>query len=330
LSTCSGAAEWPARVAPMLATTRTLPATGAGYGWEWKWDGARVGARLRADGQAKLDSRNDKDMTRTFPEIAAALAVALPGRRVAVDGEVVALDPATGAPDFGRLQHRLGTTATPALRAETPVSYILFDLTHLDDQPTTELPYTTRRALLTELGIVHPLLSVPPHQVGVDPHTLLELAKTHHLEGVVGKRVDSLYRPGRSPAWLKHALRNRIEVVVGGWTPGQGNRANTLGALLLGRPTPDTGDDGMGLRFVGAVGTGWTAATAGRLYQRITELASPTSPFAEPLPRLYTRQARWVRPELIGDVEYRSRTAEGYLRHPSWKGLREDKTLRDL
>jgi bifunctional non-homologous end joining protein LigD len=269
-------------------------------------------------------------MTRTFPEIAAALADALPGRQVGLDGEIVAMDPATGAPEFGQLQQRLGTTATPALQAQTPVSYIVFDLTHLDGHPTIDLPYTQRRAMLADLGINHPSLPVPPHQLDVAPASLLELAKAHHIEGIVGKRLDSPYRPGRSPAWLKHPLRQRIEVVVGGWTHGQGNRTKILGALLLGLPGPDTTPTGQGLVFIGAVGTGWTMATAGHLFRQLADLASDTSPFTEPLPRLYARNARWVRPALIGDVEYRSRTNEGYLRHPSWKGLRLDKTLTDL
>jgi bifunctional non-homologous end joining protein LigD len=159
----------------------------------------------------------------------------------------------------------------------------------------------------------------PPRRIDVAPHTRLDLARTHDIEGVVGKRLDSPYRPGRSPAWIKHALRNRIEV-VGGWLPGKGNRTNQLGALLLGQPTTSPTDGDREITFVGAVGTGWTMATAGRLLQQLTELQSPTSPFSSVLPREYTRDARWVQPELIGDVEYRSRTSEGYLRHPSWKG----------
>src|SRR5882757_6136309 len=196
--------------------------------------------------------------------------------------------------EFGQLQQRLGTVGTPALQAQTPVSYILFDLTHLDGEPTTDLPYTQRRTLLAGLGINHACLLVPPHQLDVAPASLLELAKAHHIEGIVGKRLDSSYRPGRSPAWLKQPLRQRIEVVVGGWTPGQGNRTNTLGALLLGLPGRRTAVDGQGLVFCGAVGTGWTMPTAGRLFRQLAELASDTSPFSEPLPRLYARNARWV------------------------------------
>jgi bifunctional non-homologous end joining protein LigD len=126
----------------MLATARALPASGRGYGWEWKYDGGRAIARIRADGQVRLDSRNAKDFTPAFPEIVTALGEALLGRRVSLDGELIAVDPATGVPDFGRLQHRFGTRPSAVLLAEVPVSYVVFDLLHLDADPTTRLPYT--------------------------------------------------------------------------------------------------------------------------------------------------------------------------------------------
>ncbi|HZZ46587.1 MAG TPA: hypothetical protein VFE65_06860 [Pseudonocardia sp.] len=113
--------------------------------------------------------RHDPDLS----EIAAALAETLSGRQVGLDGEIVAMDPATGAPEFGQLQQRLGTVGTPALQTQTPVSYIVFDLTHLDSQPTTDLPYIQRRTMLTGLGITHPSLLVPPHQLDVAPARLL-------------------------------------------------------------------------------------------------------------------------------------------------------------
>jgi hypothetical protein len=200
-------AELPPPITPMLATARPLPASGTGYGWEWKYDGFRAIARLRADGQVRLDSRNGKDFTTTFPEVATTLTEALPGRRLSLDGELVATNPTTGAPDFAQLQQRLGTHPSAELLARVPVSYVVFDLLHLDNQPTTALPYTERRRLLAELGITHPRLLVPSHQVDVDPLTLLELARTHDIEGVVGKRLTSPYRPGRSPVWIKHAPR---------------------------------------------------------------------------------------------------------------------------
>lgn len=311
----------------MLATARELPRSGSGYGWEWKYDGGRAVARVRADGQVRIDSRNAKDFTPVFPEIAAALTEALPGRSLTLDGEVIAPHPDTGVPDFGQLQQRFGVHPSAELLARVPVSYVVFDVMHLDGEPTTRLPYTERRRLLAELAISHRRLLVPGHQVDVDPAMLLEVAATHGLEGVVGKRLDSTYHPGRSPAWIKHALRNRIEVVIGGWTPGRGHRGDSLGALLLARPAEH---DPAALEFVGAVGTGWTAAIATRLRQRLDDLATATSPFHQPLPREYARDAHYVRPELVGDVEYRARTTDGYLRHPSWKGLRPDKTRHDL
>jgi bifunctional non-homologous end joining protein LigD len=327
MTDATASADWPPAIAPMLATARPLPSSERGYGWEWKYDGGRAIARIRRDGGVRLDSRNAKDFTSVFPEVAAALAEALPGRQLTLDGELVASSPVTGAPDFAQLQQRFGARPSAELLTRVPVSYVVFDLLHLDGDPIIDLPYVERRRLLSEVGIGHPRLLIPDHQVDVDPHTLLELARTHDIEGIVGKRLDSPYRPGRSPAWLKHALRNRIEVVVGGWTPGQGNRTNTLGSLLLARPAAH---DHAELQFVGAVGTGWTAATARRLLEQLNELATESSPFCAPLPREYARNARYVRPELIGDVEYRSLTGEGYLRHPSWKGLRVDKTLDDL
>jgi bifunctional non-homologous end joining protein LigD len=190
----------------MLATARELHRSGAGYAWEWKHDGGRAIARVRADGQVRLDSRNAKDFTLAFPEVAQALAEALPGRRVTLGGEIIAPDPGTGVPDFGRLQERFGVCPSAELLARVPVSYVVFDLLHLDGQATTRLTYLERRRLLSELAIDHPRLPVPAPQLDADPAMVLQVAAQHGLEGVVGKRLDSTYRSGRSPAWLKHAL----------------------------------------------------------------------------------------------------------------------------
>jgi bifunctional non-homologous end joining protein LigD len=278
-----------------------------------------------------LDSRNAKDFTATFPEIAQAITDALPGRRVALDGEVVAHSPASGAPDFAQLQRRLGLTPSAELLAQVPVHYIVFDLLALDDAPTTALPYETRRRLLAELELAHPRLSVPAHQVDVDPAALFDIAAQHQLEGVVGKRLDSPYRPGRSPAWEKHAIRRRLETAVGGWIPSNAGRGHGLGSLLLGRPAPlrDAGSR-VRVEFVGAVGTGWTQDLARRILAQLSELERPSSPFSTSVPREYTRFAHWVEPQLIIDVDYRNWTPTGYLRHPSFKGLRPDRDLVEL
>lgn len=201
---------WPGRVPPMLATAAPLLGGAAGYGFEWKWDGWRCGARRRADGAVRLDSRNGQDLTTTFPEITMALATVLPGRQVVFDGEIVALSPDTGAPDFARLQQRLGVRPTPERIAAAPATYVVFDLLRLDDTPVADLPYATRRDMLGKLPLFCDRVLVPPHQTGVDPAELMAIAADHHLEGIVSKRLDSLYRPGRSRAWLKHPLRARV------------------------------------------------------------------------------------------------------------------------
>jgi bifunctional non-homologous end joining protein LigD len=155
----------------------------------------------------------------------------------------------------------------------------------------------------------------------VDGRQLLDVARLHGLEGVVGKRMGSRYQPGRrSPAWTKTALWATQEVVVGGWTTGEGRRAGTLGALLLGAY-----DDQGRLRYLGDVGTGFTDRVLDDLVARLVALEQPHSPFDEPVPREHARRAHWTRPELVGEVEYRNLTSDRRLRHTTWRGLRADK-----
>jgi bifunctional non-homologous end joining protein LigD len=247
----------------MLATALHLPINTAGLAVEWKWDGWRCLARRTTDGQVRLDSRAGETLAESFPEIVTALAEAAPGRRLAFDGELVVLGP-TGVPDFERLQRRLAVNPSPTLRERHPVSYIAFDLLDLDGDSTMEMPYEHRRDLLVRLALTHPRLVVPDHQVDVNPDKVMEIANTFGLEGIVCKRRDSRYRPGRSTAWTKHPIRKRLEVVIGGWLPGQ---AGTLGALLVGRPVASTRRR---VEFVGAVGTGWSVAS-GRILQHQLE-----------------------------------------------------------
>jgi bifunctional non-homologous end joining protein LigD len=310
----------------MLASTRPLPTQGAVF--EFKWDGARMAARRRADGAVRLDSRNGKAFAETFPEVSEALSEILPGRRVHLDGEVVAAHPATGAPDFARLQRRLGVTPRPPLLAGVPVKYLVFDVLEIDGTPTVGLPYLERRRLLAELEIEHRALAVPEHHLDVDPVRLLELAAAYDIEGIIGKRAESTYRTGRSTAWVKAVLRKRIEVVVGAWLPaghGQG-----LGALLLGRPSPRQTGTRLRLDYLGSVGTGWSDAAGRELAGQLAALARDTSPFGGPVPPEYARHALWVEPRLVADVEYRTWTAAGMLRHPSYRGLRWDVSAREL
>jgi bifunctional non-homologous end joining protein LigD len=166
---------------------------------------------------------------------------------------------------------------------------------------------------------------VPQAAVGVNGAQLLEVARSHGLEGVVGKRRTARYEPGRrSPAWIKTALLHTQEVVVGGWTAGEGRREKSVGALLLGAY------DGSGsLRYLGHVGTGFTEAALRALLVELRAREQSTSPFDEEVPSEEARKARWVRPELVGEVVYRVLTKEGRLRHAAWRGLRSDKDPAD-
>jgi bifunctional non-homologous end joining protein LigD len=312
----------PSPVSPMLATAGQPPA-GAGWAFEFKWDGVRAVTAVAGD-RFRSHSRRGNEVTAGYPELA-DLTGLLDGRAVLLDGEVVALD-AEGRPDFGLLQHRMHVRSpAPDLVERIPVSYVVFDLLHLDGASLLAEPYDRRRALLEELEIAGPRVRVPPAAAGVSGAQLLEVARAHGLEGVVGKRRAARYEPGRrSAAWVKTALLHTQEVVVGGWTAGEGRRARTIGALLLGAY------DGTGsLRYLGHVGTGFTEAALHSLLGELRVREQPASPFDEEVPRDEARRARWVRPELVGEVVYRVLTREGRLRHAAWRGLRSDKDPAD-
>jgi bifunctional non-homologous end joining protein LigD len=308
----------PAPVAPMLASAGRPPA-GPGWAFEFKWDGVRAVTAV-AGGRLRAHSRRGNDVTGAYPELSDLTAL-LDGRPALLDGEVVSLD-ASGRPDFGQLQHRMHVRSpAPELVERIPVSYVVFDVLHLDGRPLLGEPYDRRRELLEELPLSGGRVRVPPANAGVDGDQLLEVARAHGLEGVVAKRRSARYEPGkRSPAWVKTALLQTQEVVIGGWTAGEGRRTNTVGALLLGAY------DGTGeLRYLGHVGTGFTEAALRDLLERLRPLEQRASPFDEEVPRDEARRARWVRPELVGEVVYRVRTREGRIRHAAWRGLRADK-----
>jgi bifunctional non-homologous end joining protein LigD len=314
--------QLPPPVSPMLATVGDPPA-GAGWTFEFKWDGVRAVTAVAGD-RIRAQSRRGNEVTAGYPELTDLIAL-LDGRPVLLDGEVVALD-REGRPDFGMLQHRMHVRSPdPELVEHIPVSYVVFDLLYLDGASLLREPYDRRRALLEELELAGPRVRVPQAAVGVSGAQLLEVARSHGLEGVVGKRRTSRYEPGRrSPAWIKTALLHTQEVVVGGWTAGEGRRAQTIGALLLGAY------DGSGsLRYLGHVGTGFTEAALRALLVELRAREQSTSPFDEEVPREEARKARWVRPELVGDVVYRVLTKEGRLRHAAWRGLRSDKDPAD-
>jgi bifunctional non-homologous end joining protein LigD len=167
---------------------------------------------------------------------------------------------------------------------------------------------------------------VPAHYVG-GGRDLLDAAQANRLEGVMAKRLDSHYRPGkRSPSWRKVKVRPRQEFVIGGWQPGAGNRTGALGSLLLGYHNPTTGE----LRYAGKVGTGFTSAELTRLGRLLDERATTEPPFSPSPPRPVARTARWVRPELVAEVAFAEWTHDDTLRHPSYLGLRIDKDAADV
>lgn len=309
----------PAFLSPMLATAGRPPQS-PGWAFEFKWDGVRAVIGIAGE-RWRAHSRNGNDLTTSYPELA-GLASAVRGRRLLLDGEVVALD-AAGRPDFPTLQRRMHVKHPPAeLLGQVPVLFYAFDLLVLDGDRITNRDYATRRALLDGLDIdrSQPWLQVPPSIDGMTGAQVLEVARQHRLEGVVAKRRTARYEPGkRSPAWVKTALVQTQEVVVAGWRPGKGRRANGVGSLVLGAH-----DDGSTLRYVGDVGTGFTDRMLDDLAARLAPLSTSDVPFDE-IPREFARGVQWVRPQLVGEVEFRVWTPDGRLRHAAWRGLRADK-----
>jgi bifunctional non-homologous end joining protein LigD len=312
-------AQTPAEVPlPMLATAGQLPdpEDDDRWGYEFKWDGVRAVAAVHG-GVLALSSRKGTDITVRYPELA-PLPAALAGHDAVVDGEIVAMD-AAGRPDFGALQNRMHRTGpeVPRMAAEKPVTYLVFDLLSWDGEDLLGVPYAQRRERLDSLGIAgHRWVATPWFPGG--GAQVLAASQENGLEGVVAKRLNSVYRPGlRGPDWRKIKNFRSQAVVVGGWRPGQGRRAGTLGSLLVGVP-----DDEGRLVYVGHVGTGFTDQDLADLKRMFT--ARKTSPFHGTLPRDVTRDAHWVEPDLVGEVAYAVWTADNRLRHPAWRGVRDD------
>jgi len=309
----------PGPVRPMFARPDVLPPDDGAWALEMKWDGVRALACL--DGQrTRLVSRGGQDITATYPELA-GLAGALPGRPALLDGEVVVLSP-DGWPDFEALQRRIHVSAGVAARlaATTPVTYLSFDLLHLDGQDLLTAPYTRRRELLDSLDLNGGRWQTPPSFTGVPGADLLAVSRQHGLEGVVAKRLASRYEPGkRSGSWLKIKNVQHQEAVVGGWRPGKGLRTGQLGSLLVGIPGPG------GLAYAGHVGTGFTHRTLDLLTGLLAPLRRAGSPFAEELPADHARDAIWAEPSLVVEVVFASWTRAGMMRAPTYRGLREDK-----
>ncbi len=314
---------WP--IPPMKAVPGELPADEAGWAFEIKWDGMRALASVDG-GPLRLQSANLLVITGRFPELA-PLGVALAEHRLVLDGELVAPGP-DGRPDFGALQRRMHVAhPREAQRRATlePVTFMIFDVLHLDGHDVTPLGYRERRTLLADVVVPGPGWQLPAHHDGGDGAALLAAATDQGLEGLLAKRVDSRYEPGRrSRAWRKVKVRRRQEVVVGGWQPGEAGRAGTLGSLLVGY------FEGTALRYAGRVGTGFSGRELRHLQGLLDGLAVPSSPFDPVPPHEVSRRARWAAPELVAEVAFGEWTSAGILRHPAYLGLRADKAAADV
>jgi bifunctional non-homologous end joining protein LigD len=311
----------PEQLVPMLARAGRLPADDADWAFEIKWDGVRA-ITYWQPGELRVESRNLNDVSARYPELR-PLGPQLGSHEAVLDGEIVSFDE-DGRPSFERLQRRMHVASPSAIRRlarEEPVSYVIFDLLYLDGHATIELPYRERRALLEELELRGPAWQTPAYHAG-EGRELLAAAAEQHLEGVVAKRLDSPYRPGRrTDEWLKVKNINRQELVIGGWLPGKGARAERLGALLMGYYEP--GEDGQRiLRYAGRVGTGFDEYDLERLGKNLAEIPRSSSPFSGTQP---PRGANFVEPELVAEIEFRQWTHDRILRHSSYKGLRDDK-----
>jgi bifunctional non-homologous end joining protein LigD len=310
----------PGRIEPMLAKAGPLP-KGGDWAFEIKWDGVRAIGYVDG-GRLRLESRNSKNITPRYPELR-PLGRALGTHEAILDGEIVAFGD-DGRPSFERLQGRMHLTSESQVRRlsqSRPVAYVIFDLLFLDGRSLLELPYLERREKLASLELGGPTWQVPAYHQG-DGAALLEAARAQRLEGIVAKRVDCPYTPGRrSSGWVKVKNVQRTDVVIGGWLKGDGGRAGRLGALAMGAY-----EDGE-LRFVGKVGTGFTDAELKRLQGLLEPLERDASPFTGTQPPKLTR---FVEPVLVASVEYTDITRIGTIRHPSYKGLRDDVDARDV
>ncbi len=314
------ATEMPDVVEPMLARLSTLPPDESSWAFEVKWDGVRAIAHTQP-GRLSFLTRNGNDVSAAYPELR-ALNRALGSHSAILDGEIVAFDD-DGRPSFQALQpriHQRGEAAVRRLAAERPVTYAIFDLLWLDGHSLTDLPYTERRERLDALELEGEHWRVPAYHAGDDAGSaLLKATGEQGLEGVVAKRLDARYAPGRRDgSWLKVKHSRRQELVIGGWTEGRRARARRLGALELGVHDPETGE----LKYAGRVGTGFDEAELDRLGRLLKPLARRRSPFDGRQP---ARGAHFVKPQLVCEVEFGEWTRDGRLRHPRYLGLRDDK-----
>jgi len=302
---------------PMLATLSDPKQMPRGEGWEFeiKWDGYRIVSRV-AGGEAELRTRKDQDYTERFANVAKELAKALKTPDCVVDGEVCALDD-EGRPSFSAMQQG---------KAGTPIVYYVFDLLEVDGEPVVDLPLSERRKRLRKL-LDGRNRTVQFSEGFADGPALYEAAQERRLEGIMGKRLDSKYLPGkRSRDWLKFKTHGEQEFVVVGYTKGKGRREWSFGSLVLAANGPE------GLEWVGNVGTGFDDDEQERLLKKLRPLERKTSPFPKPpkMPRIRKGDIVWVEPKLVAEVSFAEFTHDGRLRAPVYLGLRDDKDASEV
>ncbi len=307
-------APFPTSVTPMLAYLTSAPPAESGWLYEPKLDGYRIVA-MKHGGKVRLSSRHGLDVTQNYPELAAAIA-GQAAREMVLDGEAAALDE-NGRPCFQCLQQYLKSTRS-GQPSPSPLVYYAFDLLYLGGYELNGVPLLQRKKLLgqtvKESGVVRLIAYFEQDGAGV-----YRAATGQGLEGILAKRADSTYEPGqRSHSWLKVKATLSDDFVIGGYSPGQGNRAHSFGALLLGYYDADGK-----LVYSGNVGSGFDEGSLSDLLKRLKAIRSDNSPFAAPLP-LQT-PAVWVRPELVAEVKFAEWTQDGRLRQPVFLRLREDK-----
>jgi bifunctional non-homologous end joining protein LigD len=328
--------KMPRSIDPMLAKPGEVPESDSDeWAYEIKWDGVRV-LGYADRGKWSMQSRRLEDVTARYPELE-RIAEALADHAAVLDGEVVALD-SEGRPRFQLIQSRMGLTTPAAVKAKMdrqPVHYVIFDLLHLDGRNVRELPYLERRELLEGLGLDGPRWRVPRYRLDGGPN-LLEAARRQGLEGVVSKRTDSPYRPGkRTGEWTKTRVWKRQEFVIGGYIPGEGSRAKRVGSVLVGYYDKRRSELRRGqkqvLHFAGGVGSGLKESDLEYLTKELRKRERPESPFDVGHPTgPKARFAVWCNPELICEASWTEWTNQGTLRQPAFKGMRDDKDPREV
>ena len=299
-------------IAPMLATHGSVTALKASqWAFEGKWDGYRL--LIEADhGALRIRSRRGREVTQEYRELR-WLAEEFAEHHVILDGEAVVLDP-SGVPNFHEMQNR---------GKGERVEFWAFDVLYLDGRSLLRARYRDRRQLLEMLAAGSKL--IVPELLPGDGKEALERSGERGWEGVIAKKRDSTYQPGRrSSSWIKDKHWNTQEVVIGGWKAGEGGRSSGIGSLLMGIPGAG------GLHFAGRVGTGFTERDLANLKKTLAPLHTDESPFDPPLPRSEARGVTYVEPVLVGEVRYSEWTPDDRLRQSSWRGLRRDKDASEV